>query len=115
MRIAVVCILLLFTACNGNKIPKDVLPQNKMQIIMWDLMQADELAVYKKAQDSSFRLFDSTKAWYSIIYQNHKTSEDEFKKSMHFYEAHPDLLQVIIDSLQKKSQQPAIPLTKDLH
>jgi len=81
---------------------------------MWHLMQADELALYKKSQDTSFKLIDSSKAWYQVAYKENGVDETSFKRSMQFYESHPDLLQVIIDSLQHKAQTASIPVIKDV-
>lgn len=117
MRIVFVCLItIVFFSCSGDdQIPGDVLPQKKMQQVMFDLMHADELALYRKSLDTSFKMFDSSKVWYQAIYQLNKTDENEFKRSMHFYESHPDLLQPILDSLQRRAQSVSLPNKEKLH
>lgn len=95
---------LIFISCTENKIPKEVLPKPKMEQLMLDLMVADEWATYRHTHDTSFTYFDSSKIWYQQIFKKHKTDEASFKRSLHFYEDHPDLFQEITDLMQKHSQ-----------
>src|SRR6188508_1756216 len=101
-------IILAFGCIQDKKIPKDVLPQNEMRKIMWDLMRAD-------AYVSTFIMKDSTKnqktesaILYEKIFDIHSTTQETFKKSLAFYQNRPDLFKVISDSLrvdEKNSQQ----------
>ena len=110
MRFFLFIILIIsnFACIRDNKIPKDVIPQNQMRKIMWDLMRAD-------AYVSDFIMKDSTRdkktesaKLYEKIFDIHATSQEAFKKSLVFYQNRPDLFKVISDSLradEKKSQQ----------
>ncbi|MGN6399712.1 MAG: DUF4296 domain-containing protein [Flavisolibacter sp.] len=101
------CLLacLLLISCSGSKVPKDVLPPQKMQAVLWDAMLADEMADYYVRKDSSLNTLSKHVELYQQIFFIHKISKDDFKKSLHYYEAHPDLLRPIFDSLQKKSEK----------
>ena len=104
----IILIILTFGCIRDKKIPKDVLPQNEMRKIMWDLMRAD-------AYVSTFIMKDSTKnqkaesaILYEKIFDIHSTSRETFKKSLAFYESRPDLFKAISDSLrtdERKIQQ----------
>ena len=104
----IILIILTFGCIQDKKIPKDVLPQNEMRKIMWDLMRAD-------AYVSTFIMKDSTKnqkaesaILYEKIFDIHSTSRETFKKSLAFYESRPDLFKAISDSLrtdERKIQQ----------
>src|SRR5258705_1773252 len=90
----------VFGCVRNDKIPKEIISQNEMRKIMWDLMRAD-------AYVSDFIMKDSTrdrKAESAILYEKifdiHSTTPETFKKSIAFYESRPDLLKVIIDSLR---------------
>jgi len=101
-------IVLTFGCIQDKKIPKDVLPQNEMRKIMWDLIRAD-------AYVSAFVMKDSTKdqktesaILYEKIFDIHSTTRETFKKSLAFYESRPDLFKAISDSLrtdERKTQQ----------
>jgi hypothetical protein len=93
-------IILAFGCIQDKKIPKDVLPQNEMRKIMWDLMRAD-------AYVSTFIMKDSTKnqktesaILYEEIFDIHSTTQETFKKSLAFYQSRPDLFKAISDSLR---------------
>ena len=101
-------IILTFGCIQDKKIPKDVLPQNEMRKIMWDLMRAD-------AYVSTFIIKDSTKnqktesaILYEKIFDIHSTTQEAFKKSLAFYQDRPDLFKAISDSLksdERKAQE----------
>ena len=102
MRFFLFIILIIsnFACIRDNKIPKDVIPQNQMRKIMWDLMRAD-------AYVSAFIMKDSTKnqkaesaILYEKIFDIHSTTRETFKKSLAFYESRPDLFKAISDSLR---------------
>ena len=93
-------IILNFGCIQDKKIPKDILPQNEMRKIMWDLIRAD-------AYVSAFVMKDSTKdqktesaILYEKIFDIHSTTRETFKKSLAFYESRPDLFKAISDSLR---------------
>ncbi|HKC37893.1 MAG TPA: DUF4296 domain-containing protein, partial [Chitinophagaceae bacterium] len=98
----------VFGCVRNNKIPKEIIRQNEMRKIMWDLMRAD-------AYVADFIMKDSTCDWkaesailYEKIFDIHSTTRETFKKSLAFYESRPDLLKVIADSLrsdENKTQQ----------
>jgi Domain of unknown function (DUF4296) len=104
----IILIILTFGCIQDKKIPKDILPQNEMRKIMWDLMRAD-------AYVSTFIMKDSTKnqkaesvILYEKIFDIHSTTRENFKKSLAFYESRPDLFKAISDSLrtdERKAQE----------
>ena len=104
MRFSLFIILIILTigCIQDKKIPKDILSQNEMRKIMWDLMRAD-------AYVSNFIMKDSTKTknqkaesaiLYEKIFDIHSTTRENFKKSLAFYESRPDLFKAISDSLR---------------
>ena len=98
-------IVLTFGCIQDKKIPKDVLPQNEMRKVMWDLMRAD-------AYVSTFIMKDSTKnqktesaILYEKIFDIHSTTQESFKKSLTFYQNRPDLFKAISDSLRSDERK----------
>jgi hypothetical protein len=95
---------LFFVSCAGNDvIPEEVLPQQKMGAVMFDFIQADEMADFYSLQDSVYRNFSKRASLYDSILGIHAVSKTGFQKSLQFYQSRPDLLKTILDSLQKKS------------
>lgn len=95
--------ILIFTVCIlscKSSVPEDVLPPKKMQAVLWDVMQADEMAEYYSAKDSTFRSLSKHAGYYQKIFSIHKISKDDFTKSLAYYENHPVRFKPILDSLQ---------------
>jgi len=87
--------------CIGNnKIPKDVIPQNEMRKLMWDLMRADAYVADFVMKDSTCNQKEESAILYEKIFAIHSTTQEAFKKSLAFYESRPDLLKVVADSLR---------------
>jgi|CXWL01.1.fsa_nt_gi hypothetical protein len=94
--------ILIFTpGCkNKNRIPNDVLPQKKMQVILWDMMRADQyLNDYVLNKDTSLNRASESLKYYQQIFAIHKINREEFQRSFSFYSSHPDLLKTIMDSI----------------
>ena len=104
----IILIISNFACIRDNKVPKDVIPQNQMRKIMWDLMRADAYVSDFVMKDSTRDKKTESAKLYEKIFDIHATSQEAFKKSLVFYQNRPDLFKVIIDSLradEKKSQQ----------
>ena len=98
-RSGILIFILLFFSCRSS-IPKDVLPPKKMQAVLWDIMQADELAEYYSGQDSGFKSLSKHVDYYQKVFAIHKIRKEDFAKSLVYYENHPVQLKPILDSLQ---------------
>ncbi len=105
MRTLFVAFTFLFFSCINNKIPDDVLPTKKMEAMFWDMLRADELADTQVQKDSIQNIFGQYKLQYSKVFTHHKVTKEQFQKSLKYYEAHPNLLKPIFDSLQKRSER----------
>ena len=104
----IILIISNFACIRDNKVPKDVIPQNQMRAIMWDLMRADAYVSDFVMKDSTRDKKTESAKLYEKIFDIHATSQEAFKKSLVFYQNRPDLFKVISDSLradEKKSQQ----------
>ena len=110
MRFFLFIILIIsnFGCIRDNKVPKDVIPQNQMRKIMWDLMRADAYVTDFVMKDSTRDKKAESAKLYEKVFDIHFTTREIFKKSLAFYESRPDLFKAISDSLrvdEKQSQQ----------
>src|SRR4030095_8640036 len=104
----IILIILTFGCIQDKKIPKDVLPQNEMRKIMWDLMRADAYVANFIMKDSTRNQKEESVILYEKIFDIHSTTSETFKKSLAFYESRPDLFKAISDSLrsdERKAQE----------
>ncbi len=108
----------LIFSCTKNNGRQDVLPENKMTAVMWDLIRADQYVSDFLLKDSArIKKAESIKL-YEEIFHIHKITQQQFKKSLEYYSSRPDLFRPIIDSLVKRKNDsspflPAHPVKKD--
>lgn len=110
-----ILIILFFTmGCKSkNEIPDTVLSQKKMQIILWDMMRADQfLTDYVINKDPSLNKTTESLKYYQQIFAIHKISRDEFQHSFSFYKSHPALLKLILDSISTPANETATRLAR---
>ena len=107
MRIIYFFLISFFIAgcLQKNKIPGEILSQDKMRFIMWDLIRADEYAKSFLESNASLDVNSEKANLYEQIFKLHSIKADEFKKSLSFYQSKPNLLKVIIDSLRSEERK----------
>jgi len=101
--------IITFGCIQDKKIPKNILSQNEMRKIMWDLLRADAYVANFIMRDSTKNQKDESAVLYEKIFDIHSTTREIFKKSLEFYESRPDLFKAISDSLrsdERKAQEP---------
>jgi len=97
-----VTMIVLFS-CSETGVPGGVLPPDKMQAVIWDMVQADQYYKEYTVKDSLKKdLRTERLKLYERVFQMHQTSREVFDKSYAYYSAHPKLMQDIMDSLSAK-------------
>ena len=97
-------VLLALLGCT-DEVPEGILPPGKMQMVMWDMLQADELTAYEFTKDSTEPVVSNKLHYYQNIYQIHQISREEFRNSMEYYQSHPELLKTVLDSIQSMGER----------
>ncbi len=94
------CIFIFLYACTSSDrtIPSDVIPLNEMKLLVWDMMQAGELADVYKENDTT-EILDTTTQIYKQVLTLHKTDKQKFYNSFAYYEDHPLLNKQLFDSV----------------
>ena len=99
--------ILLVTGCTDkDKVPSGILEKEKMEKVLWDMIQADQYA-------SNYLLRDSTRVnvkmetlkLYQEVFRLHQVSREEFTRSFAFYRDRPDLARGLFDSLLAKGNR----------
>jgi len=83
-----------------NSVPGDILSQDKMEQVMWDMAQADQYAALYLVKDSA--LIDrktETMRLYAEVLRLHQVTPEEFRKSYRYYLSRPELNQLLFDSV----------------
>jgi Domain of unknown function (DUF4296) len=105
----IICCSFILTGCkNKNKIPAGVIPQKKMQAVLWDMMRADQfLADFVPNKDSGPDKNAEKINLYRQVFAIHHISKEQFGESFSFYRNHPALFEIIMDSLSRtKTEAP---------
>jgi hypothetical protein len=98
---------LLFAACTTKekKIPKDILPINKMKLIVWQMTEAGAYAEYakEKRRDTSIKTLST--AGLAQVLKLHNITKEDFFKSFTYYQSHPILNKELFDSVNSYAQR----------
>lgn len=86
-------------ACGNTAVPKEVLPPEKMQDVMHDMIKADELVDFLRMSDSTYQPFSKRAALYDTVFSLHGVTKEKFQKSLKYYQSRPDHLKEIINDL----------------
>lgn len=107
-RLLLVCLSAIVwcavSCTDKDKIPAGVLPKDKMEKVLWDMIQAER---YRETfvRDSALDLKKETFKLYAQVFEVHQISKDEFIKSYKFYMGRPDITRVLFDSLATRANR----------
>jgi hypothetical protein len=110
----IICCSFILTGCKSkNKIPTGILPQKKMQAVLWDMMRADQfLADFVLKKDSGLDKKTESMKLYKEVFAIHQISKEQFRESFSFFKSRPELFKVIMDSLSQPKKETFAGLTK---
>ena len=98
-------IIFFIASCTpeDKKVPKDILPIDKMKLIVWDLTQAGTYATILSEKDTTKRKIGSV--FLAEVLKLHHINKPDFFKSFDFYQTHPLLNQQLFDSVNAYAQR----------
>lgn len=103
------------TACKRSKVPAGIMPPEKMENVLWDIIQADEFAKgYVLPFDSTLNDTIETLKLYKKAFEFNKTTREEFEKSFAYYRANNVLMKEVLDSLNARATRAPAELAKPL-
>jgi len=102
-----ILLFIYLLSCSEKRQVNDILPEDKMREVMWDLMRADQYVTAFLLKDSTHNKKAESIKLYEEIFQIHKITREQFKTSFDYYSSRPDLLRPILDSLAKRKMEPA--------
>lgn len=92
-------------ACNGNKPPAGILEHDPMVSLLTDIHIVDG-RTYRLDQNQD-SLYKNATGRYMLLFKQHHTDSLQFRKSLKYYSANPDVLTAIYDdvmvNLKKKT------------
>lgn len=99
----IIALLLFYSSCNSKaEVPEGILPTEKMEQILLDMVRADEIINRQIYVDSVYKTMGGRTRIYQDVFTKHKLTREQFKKSLNFYQNRPDLLKIVLDSMQSE-------------
>jgi hypothetical protein len=93
-------LVLVLSACgNKNDIPKGILKPEKMQLVLFDVIRAENFVFDYVTKDSSKKAEAELVKLQQKVFAIHKISRSDFYTSYDFYKAHPGIMEPMLDSL----------------
>ena len=90
-------------ACSGYSVPEGVLPPDKMEQVLYDVVRADEMVDFLRLSDSSWQRFSRRTLLYDSVFALHGLKKETFQKSLSYYQGRPDLLKDIIEAMHEQA------------
>jgi hypothetical protein len=95
----------LLVACKNETKTEQQIPFDKMQLVVWQLLKADELYLKRNIADSSWKESKKNVQFYKQIFELNKVDRNQFYKQMENLESHPVELKVLMDSVEALSKR----------
>ena len=106
MKALVVTIIIFCLAGCINKGGKQgILGKQKMQAVLWDIIEADVFTEQFVKKDSLKNAPVENMQLQNKIFALHKVSRADFYKSYDYYISHADQMKVILDSITAKGER----------
>lgn len=88
-----------FSVCSLSCHQQKAIPPQKMKLILWDMVNADEFAKIKLQQNALVFSKKENLSLYNKVFSLHQVSKDEFYESFSYYQSHPVEMKTLLDSL----------------
>ena len=97
-----IIISVVLFACSDSNLPRGILSQEKMELILWEQMKADAFTKEFISKDSSKDLVKENIQLQQKIFSKYKIDKDDFYKSYQYYLKHDGLMKDVLDSIVAK-------------
>lgn len=94
-----ICCLLLPACSDKTSVPFGILSVNQMTPIVWDMVEADQYAATLVKDSAHIDLKMERLRLYEQVFRSHDVSREKFEKSYNYYKEHPEINQILYDSL----------------
>ena len=93
-------IIFSLVACRSGKAKDDILGQDTMKMVMWDMLRADEYFARLTIKDTAGLKKNERFRLYQQVFDIHHITKGKFDSSYYYYAAHPVAYKLLIDSLE---------------
>lgn len=107
MKVLALIILMSWLAgCTDKEsLPSGILKKEKMQAVLWDIIQAESYTTLFVKKDSLKNALVENAKLQQKIFAINKISKEEFYKSYDYYTGHAELMRPMLDSITAKGER----------
>jgi len=100
---AVILMMFACISCNSDKIPADIIQPDKMKKVIWDMVRAEQIVFNDTLFKTPSAKKNKTTELYQQVFSIYKIDRNSFYNSYKYYEEHPDLNRLLMDSVNQYS------------
>lgn len=105
-RIVLVWLTFIIISCSNDKrIPEDVLPEEKMGTVLFEIGMGEAMLEYYVFRDSTVNRDSALRSELDKVLQVHQLTQEDFRRSYDYYKARPALMKVMMDTVYARSQR----------
>lgn len=101
----IIIISCIFSCKNKDDASLGILKFDKMQAVLWDVIQAEALTVQFIKRDSVLNAPLENLKLQQQIFSEHQTNKEEFYKSYQYYSGHIQLMRSLLDSITTMAER----------
>ena len=101
----VIVVFCMIGCSDKQRSSSGILSKEKMQAVMWDIIQADVFTEQFVKRDSSKNARFENMQLQNKIFALHKVTRADYYKSYNYYIYNTDLMKVILDSMSTKAEK----------
>jgi hypothetical protein len=100
-------LLMVLMGCASNDgVPGNIIPKDRMENILWDMIQADQFSSQYLIKDSArINVKKETVKLYAEVLKIHNISKEEFRNSFQYYLGRPDIEKKMLDTLSERARK----------
>ena len=99
VAVGIVSMILILSSCGDKKKETRLLTTKEMQLVLWDMLQAEAYTQNFLKKDTSKNGLVENAALQKKIFELHKISREDYNASYSYYNAHPNEMKIILDSV----------------
>lgn len=107
MKLIIPLVIIFLSGCKSDNIPGNILPKEKMEKVLWEMLQAEEWAYHAHPADSIARKQAALEN-YAKVYQLNEIDSATFSRSYNYYCEHPTVLLPVLDSARNRAAPPSV-------
>ena len=104
----VLCVFIL--SCQEQDQPKNMVPFDKMKVVLYQLMKADEYYTRKISSDTTMQVERRNIQMYKQIFEMNKVDRNDFYATLTYLQKKPIEFKVLMDSAYELSKKEKLQL-----